>query len=205
MTGDGFLTLLPSTARSSDIPEEADTYGWFVGSWDLDVVSHDDEGVTRRTSGEAHATRVLEGRAVQDVFINPRQSDRGPSMAAFANWFGTTLRIYDPGARVWRIWWFNPYDGFRAELIGRREGEDIVQEGTFPDGTPIRWTFSDISPQSFLWRGERLNPEDKSWQLQVEFRGRRRRSAPTGVPTRTKGRRPAVRGRFPSHEPGRRR
>jgi hypothetical protein len=173
MTGDGFLTLLPSTARSSDIPEEADTYGWFVGSWDLDVVSHDDEGVTRRTSGEAHATRVLEGRAVQDVFINPRQSDRGPSMAAFANWFGTTLRIYDPALGAWRIWWFNPRDGVRAELVGRRRGQEIVQEGRFPDGTPIRWTFSEITPDSFRWRGERLEPDGKSWRLQVEFLGHR--------------------------------
>ena len=129
--------------------------------------------VARRTSGEAHAARVLNGRAVQDVFINPRRSDRGPSMAAFANWFGTTLRIYDPALGAWRIWWFNPHDGVRAELVGRRQGDEIVQEGRFPDGTPIRWTFSEITPDSFRWRGERLEPDGKSWKLQVEFLGHR--------------------------------
>jgi len=173
MSIDGFLSLLPSAARSPHLPAEDDLYGWLVGSWDLDVVSHDDEGVTRRTRGEVHVARILEGRAVQDVFVHPRRSDRGPRMAAFANWFGTTLRMYDPTLRAWRIWWFNPYDGVRAELIGRRAGDEILQEGRFPDGTPIRWTFSEITRDSFRWRGERLGPDGKTWHLQVEFHGYR--------------------------------
>jgi hypothetical protein len=68
--------------------------------------------------------------------------------------------------------WFNPHDGIRAELIGRRVGNEVVQEGTFPDGTQIRWTFSEITADSCLWRGERLAP-DGTWRLQVEFRARR--------------------------------
>jgi hypothetical protein len=61
----------------------------------------------------------------------------------------------------------------RAELIARQQGNDIVQEGHFPDGTPIRWTFSEIAADSCLWRGERLEPDGKTWRLQVEFRARR--------------------------------
>jgi hypothetical protein len=71
------------------------------------------------------------------------------------------------------VFWFNPEDGVRAELIGRRRGNEIVQEGHFPDGTQIRWTFSDITPDSCRWRGERLEPDGKTWRLQVEFRARR--------------------------------
>ena len=119
------------------------------------------------------SARVLEGRAVQDVFINPRRSERGPDSPRFANWFGTTIRIYDPSIQAWRVNGVNPHDGVRAELIGRRRGEKIVQEGTFPDGTPIRWTFSEIMEDSFRWRGERLEPDGKTWRLQVAFRARR--------------------------------
>ena len=194
-----FISTLSSSTRSPEIPPEDDLYGRLIGSWDLDIVSRDDEGVTRHTKGEVHFGRVLDGRAVQDVFINPRRVDRGPGMAAFANWFGTTLRIYDPVIRAWRAWWFNPHDGVRAELIGRREGDEIVQEGTFPDGTPIRWTFSEITPHSFLWRGERLQP-DKSWRLQVEFRGRRaKRPEPVKAAVRSRPARPGSRsaGRAP--------
>lgn len=197
-----FLSTLASAVRSPEIPPDLDLYGRLIGSWDLDIVSIDDEGATRHTQGEAHFGRILEGRAVQDVFINPRRVDRGPGMASFANWFGTSLRIYDPILRAWRISWFNPADGVRAELLGRREGEAIVQEGMFPDGTPIRWTFSEITPRSFVWRAERLQP-DKTWRLQVDLRGRRVKqpamagTRPGRMPARTRAsRRPAPSGRL---------
>jgi hypothetical protein len=165
--------VLAASGRSPDIPETMDLYGWAVGSWELALVGYDDQRNVIRSTGEAHFGWVLEGRAIQDVFINPRRADRGPTSPQFANWFGTTLRIYDPSIKAWRVNWFNPHDGFRAELIGRRRGQDVVQEGKFPDGTPIRWTFSEITENSFLWRGERLEPDAKTWRLQVEFRGRR--------------------------------
>ena len=173
VTQDSFLTILPAAGCSPEIPPEDDVYGRLIGSWDLEIESHDDQGDVRKSRGEAHFARVLEGRAVQDVFINPRRSERGPSSPKFANWFGTTIRIYDPALRAWRVWWFNPRDGVRAELIGRRVGNVIFQEGKFPDGTPIRWTFSDLATDSFRWRGERLERDGHSWRLQVEFHGRR--------------------------------
>jgi hypothetical protein len=172
MESNSLSPVLLASDRSHEIPEAEDAFGWLVGSWELDVVAHDDDGNVTRSTGEGHFAWVLEGRAVQDVFINPRRSDRGPDSPQFANWYGTTLRIYDPAIRAWRVNWFNPHDGIRAELIGRRHGKDIVQEGKFPDGTPIRWIYSDITENSCHWRGERLEP-DGTWRLQVEFHARR--------------------------------
>ena len=166
--------MLAASTRSADIPEAMDLYGFLIGSWELDLVGYEADGNIIRTIGEAHFAWVLEGRGVQDVFINPRRSKRGPDSPKFANWFGTTIRIYDPTIQAWRVNWFNPHDGIRAELIGRSRGKDIVQEGKFPDGTPIRWSFSEITENSCRWRGERLQPDGKTWQLQVEFRARRR-------------------------------
>ena len=165
--------VLAAPGRSPEIPEAMDAYGWLIGSWELDLIGYDDGGNVLHTTGEAHFAWVLEGRAVQDVFINPRRSDRGPDSPRFANWYGTTIRIYDPSIQAWRVNWFNPNDGIRAELIGRWCGKDVVQEGKFPDGTPIRWTYSDITDKACRWRGERLESDGKSWRLQVEFRARR--------------------------------
>src|SRR5262245_47767397 len=89
-------SALAASGRSPEIPEAMDAYGWLIGSWELDVVGCDDANHIIHTRGEAHFGWVLEGRAVQDVFINPRVADRGPDSPKFANWFGTTLRIYDP-------------------------------------------------------------------------------------------------------------
>jgi hypothetical protein len=169
---DAMQAALAAAGRSREIPEALDAYGWLIGSWEMDVVAYDDDDNVIHSTGEAHFAWILEGRAVQDVFINPRRSDREPGSPKFANWFGTTIRIYDPSIQAWRVNWFNPHDGIRAELIGRRHGKEIVQEGAFPDGTQIRWTFSDITANSCRWRGERLEP-DGTWRLQVEFRARR--------------------------------
>jgi len=63
--------------------------------------------------------------------------------------------------------------GRRDELIGRWGGKDVVQVGTHADGTPIRWMFTEIAPDSFRWTGEALQPDGKTWKLEGEFRARR--------------------------------
>jgi hypothetical protein len=172
-TNDAFQEILAPTSRSLEVHPADDLYGFLIGSWELDVATYPDDGNVAHSTGEAHCARVLHGRAIQDVFINPQRSDRTPDSPKFANWYGTTFRYFDKAIRAWRVFWFNPDDGVRAELVGRRSGNDIVQEGHFPDGTPIRWTFSEITADSCLWRGERLEPDGKTWRLQVEFRARR--------------------------------
>jgi hypothetical protein len=169
-----FLEVFPSVGRSPEIPPADDLYGWLIGGWNLDVAVYDDTGNVQQTKGEAHFSWVLDGRAVQDVFINPRRSDRVPEPPKVgSNWYGSTVRVYDPAIQAWRITWLNPANGTRAELIGRRQGKDIVQEGKYSGEIPIRWSFTDITPHSFRWLGERLGADSLNWQLQVEFQARR--------------------------------
>jgi hypothetical protein len=170
---DPIVEILAPTSGTGGISPEDDLYGFLIGSWELDVVAYPDEGDATRSIGEAHVAWVLGGRAIQDVFINPRRSDRRPDSPTFGNWYGTTFRYFDPTTRLWRAFWFNPEDGVRAELTARRRGNDVVQEGHFPDGTPIRWTYSEITRDSCHWRGERLAADGKTWRLQVEFSDRR--------------------------------
>jgi hypothetical protein len=168
-----FLEILDATDRSPRVDPDDDLYGFLIGSWTLELTAYPDDGNVTHSTGEAHVAWVLNGRAIQDIFINPDRSERTPDSPKFANWYGTTFRYFDPTIRAWRVFWLNPDDGVRAELIGRRRGNDILQEGHFPDGTPIRWTFSEITTNSCRWRGERLEPDGKSWRLQVEFLARR--------------------------------
>jgi hypothetical protein len=55
------------------------------------------------------------------------------------------------------------------------ERKDILQEGSRGDGTRTRWTFTDITADSFHWRGEALYPRQETWTLEAEFRATRRR------------------------------
>jgi hypothetical protein len=170
----GLHAVLAAPGRSPDIPAAADAYGWLIGSWDLDVLHYGMADLTgRRLKGEVHFGWVLEGRAVQDVWIMPPRSERGSDIDRGMNMYGATLRVWDPSIHAWRITWINPVSGHREDQIGRRSGENVVQMGARPDGTQTRWSFSEITPDSFRWLGEALEPDGKAWKIEGEFRARR--------------------------------
>lgn len=168
-----FFDILQSPRRSSEIPAADDVYGWLIGSWELDVLRYGVDVSHRRLKGEAHFNWVLEGRAVQDLWIMPRVTERTPEMDSTFNMFGTTLRVWDAKLQAWRVTWINPVTGQRDELIGRWSGKDIVQIGTKSDGTPIRWIFSEITQDSFRWTGEVLETDGRTWRIEGEFRARK--------------------------------
>lgn len=167
------LDALRAEGRSPEVPEDDDLYGWLVGSWDLEVLYYWADVSGQGIRGEAHFGWVLEGRAVQDVWIIPRIADRPGSLEKSS--YGTTLRVWDPTLRAWRITWINPVTGARNELIGRRQGNDIVQIGALADGTPIRWRFTEIARDSFRWTGESLDTDGETWKIRGEFLARRSR------------------------------
>jgi hypothetical protein len=168
-----FHSVLSASGRSQEIPECADIYGWLVGSWELDVYDYQPDGTVRKSNGEVHFAWVLEGRAVQDVWIMPRLSDRRSDLRKAGNRYGMTVRVWDPSIQAWRVTWINPVTGARDELVGRKSGNNIVQIGTHSDGTPIRWIFSEVTPDSFRWTGEVLQPDGETWKLEDEFRAHR--------------------------------
>jgi hypothetical protein len=171
-----FQAALAAGGRAAEIPEVEDAYGWLVGDWELEVLHYWGQDVAARgIKGEVHAGWVLEGRAVQDVWIMPRRLDRTSQLDKQMNMYGTTLRLWDAGQKAWRIIWSNPAGDHYEQQIGRKRGKDIVQVGTRPDGTATRWTFTEITHDSFHWLGEALQPDGKTWRLEGEFRARRTR------------------------------
>jgi hypothetical protein len=174
LTHDTSLRPLLAPGRSPEIPATADVYGWLVGGWELDVLYYRAVDVAAlHLKGEAHFGWVLEGRAIQDVWIMPRRSERTPDADKVNNMYGTTLRVWDPSIQAWRITWINPVRGHREEQIGRWSGKDIVQLGARPDGTATRWMYTEITPNSFHWTGESLGPDGTTWLLEGEFRATR--------------------------------
>ena len=161
----------PDTARATELV----LYAWIVGRWDMDVTTFLEDGTTHRGRGEIHAGWVLQGRAIQDVWMTPRLRDRQPGIEPLpgaGNWYGTTLRIYDPELAAWRILWSDPGTNFFTQQIGRARGPDIVQIGPDPRGGSMRWVFSDIEPDAFHWAAERA-PDDRNWRREVDISARR--------------------------------
>ena len=156
-----FIAALVAEGPAPDRAEKMRLYGWLVGRWEMDALLIAEDGSEARGRGEVHAGFVLEGRAIQDVWILP---------GAF---FGTTLRVYDPGLDAWHILWNDPLKQLYVRQLGRAQGADIVQEGTDEAGIARRWRFSDLTPDSFRWRGEVKASAGAEWRLQADFRVRR--------------------------------
>lgn len=144
----------------------ADTYGRLIGSW-RGVYRDPCDGGEEVGPLEVHFAWILEGRAVQDVWMAPFPPAREISIAR-RQMFGTTIRVFDPQAEVWRVDWWNPCRGVHCSLVGRQVEADIVQTGYW-DGHPQRWRFLDITRDSFTWQAHRLNKDGRSWELQTEF------------------------------------
>jgi hypothetical protein len=160
-----------------------DDYGRLIGSWQGELYDHFSERTPQVRSVEAHFAWVLEGRAVQDVWITPARADRSSHDKPTLDWYGTTLRIFDPKAELWRVTWSDPVSGYRIELEGRRQGHDVVQLG-MRAGRPIRWTFSEIRANSFRWQGHSLEDDGATWRLEIdiEFRRMQKRGPLSEVP-----------------------
>jgi hypothetical protein len=129
------------------------------------------KGHSQRSKGELHASWVLEGRAMQDLFIFPRRADRKSSVPTRGDRYATTIRTYDRTLQAWRVNFVNPAaEETSAQLIACRNGEGIKMEGKLSDGTPIRWRYVNIEPTSFHYTAERRCNED-TWQLYLELFG----------------------------------
>jgi len=164
---------LAADGPAADRAAQMTLYGWLVGSWDLDVIEHRDDGSTRRRPGEWHFGWTLEGRAIQDVWIVPPRGKRAGDAVANSDRYGTTLRTYDPRIDAWHIQWTDPVSQTYLTMIGRRQGDDIVQDGTNAAGQTVRWSLREITPDAFRWLGEVSDDGGASFRLIVEFVARR--------------------------------
>jgi hypothetical protein len=156
-----FRDALLCDRPAAELSDKLELYGQFIGSWSMDARIVRDDGSALTGSGEIHFGWVLDGRAVQDVWILP------------GVFHGTTLRIYDRSIDAWHILWNDPLRQSYPRMIGRARGADIVQEGSGDDGAPIRWSFTRITPETFLWLGERTVPGREGFELQAEISARR--------------------------------
>ncbi len=170
-----FSEVLHADGPDAERADKLALFAWLVGNWEMDVETFLEDGSMQRGQGEIHAGWVLEGRAIQDVWMIPRLRERRPGidqLPGAGNWYGTTLRIYDPDLDAWQILWNDPATNFFSQQIGRARGRDIVQEGPDPRGGSMRWTFAEIERDLFHWTAERTK-DGTNWRREVAIRCRR--------------------------------
>ena len=162
------INALGSSDPNPILGDEATTFDRFVGTWDADFSFPRKDGTVLHKKGELRFGWVMDGTAIQDLWIGyPAESGKQRSV-------GTTFRFFDRQIRQWRIVFINPRFNYVVTAQGRREGADIVFHGTDTDGLPLRWTFSEITAQSFHWQGEKSYDRGKTWKVEEDHHMKRR-------------------------------
>jgi hypothetical protein len=126
-----------------------DLFGPVIGSWRLIVTWFDDFGnQTRSSEGEWHFARILEGRAIQDVWIVPPRSQRD---AIDDYEYGTSVRFASVDG-TWRSVWLGPTRQLVHTFVARRDGSSIRLEDSDRGDGVMRWEFFNITENTFEWR-----------------------------------------------------
>jgi hypothetical protein len=144
------IEALQASHPRATLAEKLQLFGQFVGSWDVEVTNYKPDGSQETVQGEWHFGWVLDGRAIQDVWIAPRRSLRAGN--GEVGEYGATLRFYDPRIDAWRSTWVGPARGWVLPFIARQVNEEIVLEGDFAPAASRKWIFSEITVDSFRWR-----------------------------------------------------
>jgi hypothetical protein len=168
-TFSGFADALLADGPDERYAARMSRIGRLVGSWDARGRRLDEEsGEWVERSFTWIVSYVLGGRAVQDLEVVP-SATRPDEPVTIA----TALRVYDPVAGITRVSYVSPESNQYCNLvaIGWRDG--IRQDGTQNDGRPIRWNFSAITDDSYVWDGWVSNDDGATWELVEHIEGTR--------------------------------
>jgi hypothetical protein len=172
------IDVLAALGPHASLGDEARVFDRFIGTWDCDYTFHLDDGKTRDSKGELEFGWILDGRAIQDIWISyPKEEGKERGI-------GTTVRFFDSRLKTWRIIFVSPA-GALVEMKGGTEGDRIVLRGTDDDGSLLRWSFNDMTANAFVWRGEKSRDGGKTWKLEEEHH-MRRRTGPSTIPASAK-------------------
>jgi hypothetical protein len=85
------IEALEASHPRASLAEKLQLFGQFVGSWDVVGTSYRPDGSQETVQGEWHFGWVLEGRAIQDVWIAPKRSLRAGNGRGWRVWSNTPI------------------------------------------------------------------------------------------------------------------
>jgi hypothetical protein len=153
--------------------DQAKVFGRFVGTWDVDYIDYSKDGKVLHRSGELIVGWVMDGRAIQDVWIVYPSGGRNEREVY------TDVRYFDPKSGTWHAIFIDPEHASYARFTGGAVGDDRIVLDT-PDlgNEDTQWSFNDIRPDTFIFRDNASSDGGKTWKLQSEYHLKRRGVVP---------------------------
>jgi hypothetical protein len=166
--GNSDMVQCLSSPFDSPVADQHALHDRLIGTWSVQYTNHPENGSVRHRRGEVRFGWVLDGHAIQDVWI------WHPEAAYPVKRIGTTIRFFDPQRGSWRIVWIEPAAGTVVQLAGGEVEGRIVLTGHDADQSQLRWSFNDIRATAFEWRGERSRDGGQTWRMESEYYMQRR-------------------------------
>ena len=161
---DKFVDALLGDGSTAYIPPQDDWYAPLLGDWDFDF---SDAG-GRHLKGEWFFRRVLEGTAIEDIFICPSRATKDADPQPDAE-YGVALRLYDPARRCYDMTYVCTKGTTRLR-VDRVEGRI---ECSVLDAPQYKWVFCEVGADTFHWQNVEVLP-DGSRRLNCEVFARRK-------------------------------
>src|ERR1051325_10720285 len=139
-TADGrgdMVSVLTAQGPHRTLGRDADLFGRFVGTWDANYSFIAADGSVRRKRGEVLFGWILDGHALEDIFLTyPDSTGDERKMVAGIRWV-------NPKTGRWTLAFVAPTFGVVQKMEGGAEGDRIVLRGRDSTGTLLRWALHD--------------------------------------------------------------
>jgi hypothetical protein len=166
------VAALQAMSPHSSLGDQANVFGRFVGTWDVEYTDFSKDGKESHRAGELIVGWIMDGLAIQDLWIVY------PSAGRENREVYTDVRYFDPKSRTWSAAFIDPEHASVARFTGGPIGDDRIELDTQDFGhKETRWSFNDIRPDTFVFRDEESVDDGKSWRLQSEYHMKRRGTA----------------------------
>jgi hypothetical protein len=114
------VSVLSASSPHPSLGDEARVWDRFVGAWDCDFTFFLEDGSVRHSRGELEFGWVMDGRAIQDIWITY------PKEAGKERGIGTSVRFFDSKAKTWQVVFISPAYGAVLTVRGGTEGDRIL-------------------------------------------------------------------------------
>jgi hypothetical protein len=179
---DAMVAALRAAGPHPSLKDHASVLGRLVGTWDVDYLDIRKDGTSVRRSGELVVGWVMDGRAMEDVWI-VYPSAAGKEREVYAD-----VRYFDAKSKTWPAIFIDPQIASVATFTGGAVGDDrfVLESEDLVAGQIRRWSFNDIRDGSVVFRDDASSDGGKTWILKSEYHMKRHAAVSTVVPsTRT--------------------
>ncbi len=160
---DEFFKALVSEDKNDLISAEYDWYSPLIGEWDFDYYSGDNH-----VEGEWIFRRVLEGMAIEDLFICPSRATKESNPQPDGE-YGVAIRMFNVQNKCYDMTYV--CSRYTQLLEVRKENGKIVC--TVKNNPHEKWVFSEITSQTFRWQNITVLNSGE-WRINSDIYARRK-------------------------------